>query len=96
MEFQTQVEQQRILVEIDDAVSVINTVYQRYQAAERELRLAQQLEQGEREKFALGDSTLFLVNQRERATAEAENKLIDLQLEYQQGIVTLRAASVQY
>ncbi|MFM2223371.1 MAG: hypothetical protein RLZZ78_1628, partial [Armatimonadota bacterium] len=41
-----------------------------------------------------GDSTLFLVNQRERATAEALGRLIDIQLEYQQALLALDAASI--
>jgi hypothetical protein len=57
-------------------------------------RLAKQLETGERKRFAAGDSTLFLVNQRERATAEALGRLIDIQLEYQQALLALDAASI--
>lgn len=81
-----------IVLEVDDSASAINTTVGRYNAALQELELARRLEEGEREKFRLGDSTIFLVNQRERAAAEAEVKLIDLEIEYQQAIAAFRAA----
>jgi outer membrane protein len=60
------------------------------------VNLARQLEEGERARFDLGDSTLFLVNQRERATAEARVKLIEIQAEYEQSVAAYRAATVQF
>ncbi|HMV83829.1 MAG TPA: TolC family protein [Blastocatellia bacterium] len=89
-------ERQRISTEVLDAVSAINTTYDRYRAAQTEVELAVRLEEGEREKFRLGDSTLFLVNQRERATAEARVKLIEIQAEYEQAVAAFRAATVQF
>lgn len=89
-------ERQRILTEVNDAVSAINTTYDRFRAAEEEVRLARLLEEGERTRFSLGDSTLFLVNQRERATAEARVKLIEIQAEYEQAVAAFRAATVQF
>lgn len=86
-------QRQTILVEVNDAINAINTTYERFVAAEAEVQLARQLEVGERTRFNLGDSTLFLVNQRERATAEAENKLIEIRAEYEQAIAAFRAAS---
>jgi hypothetical protein len=38
----------------------------------------------------------FLVNQRERATAEARIKLIEIQAEYEQAVAAFRAATVQF
>jgi outer membrane protein TolC len=86
-------QRQTITVEVNDAVNAINTTYERFLAAESEVQLARQLEVGERTRFNLGDSTLFLVNQRERATAEAENKLIEIRAEYEQAVAAFRAAS---
>lgn len=96
IELDTLNERQRITTEVFDAVSAINTSYERYRAAEQEVELAKKLEEGERTKFQLGDSTLFLVNQRERATAEAKVKLIEIQAEYEQAVATFRTVSVQY
>jgi outer membrane protein TolC len=86
---------QEIAVEVTDAVSAINTAYERFEAAQREVQLAREMEQGERIRFNLGDSTLFLVNQRERATAEAEFKLIEVQADYEQAVATFRAVTGQ-
>ncbi len=86
-------QRQNIVVEVNDAFNAINTTYDRFVAAEAEVQLARQLEVGERTRFNLGDSTLFLVNQRERATAEAENKLIEIRAEYEQAVAAFRAAS---
>ncbi len=91
-----QLERQRVLTEVDDAVSAVNLAVSRYQAAIAEVELARQLEQGERDRFALGDSTLFLVNQRERATAEAATKVINLRAEYEQALAYYQAATAQY
>jgi outer membrane protein len=96
LELDTLNERQRIITEVADAFSAINTAYERYRAAEQEVGLALRLEEGERTKFQLGDSTLFLVNQRERATAEARVKLIEIQAEYEQAVATFRTMSVQY
>ena len=89
-------ERRRITLEVLDAISAINTSYQRYLAAEQEVTFARALEDGERAKFALGDSTLFLVNQRERSTAEARVKLIEVQAEYEQAVATFKTVTVQY
>lgn len=89
-------ERQRITTEVFDAISAINTAYDRYRATQQEIDLAVRLEEGERTRFALGDSTLFLVNQRERATAEARVKLIETQAEYEQAVAIFRTVTVQY
>jgi outer membrane protein len=93
LDLDLQNQRQTILIEVSDALNAINTTYDRYRAAEREVRLARELEAGERLRFSLGDSTLFLVNQRERATAEAENKLIEIHAEYEQAVAAFRAAT---
>ncbi|MDX2083898.1 MAG: TolC family protein [Candidatus Melainabacteria bacterium] len=86
---------QHVLLEVDDAVSAVQAAYQQIEAARQELDLAIRMEQGERDRFALGDSNLFLVNQRERATAEAALKLLDQQTHYQQAWVALQAVTNQ-
>ncbi|MDX2031879.1 MAG: TolC family protein [Blastocatellia bacterium] len=96
LDFELTLERQRIATEVLDAVSAINTSHDRYRAAQQEVELAQRLEEGERTRFTLGDSTLFLVNQRERATAEARVKLIEIQAEYEQAVAAFRTITVQY
>lgn len=90
-----QLERQRVVTEVEDAASAVRQTYERYQAAAQELELARKLEQGERERFDLGDSTLFLVNQRERATAEAAVKVITIRAEYEQALALFRAVTAQ-
>ncbi len=82
-----------ILLEIDDYFSAVNTSFNRYQAAEQELVFAQQLEAGEKTRFEYGDSTLFLVNRRERATGEAKLELINVWVEYHQAVAGFHAAT---
>lgn len=84
----------QVMLEVDDAWSAILAAVERFHATDAEVALAKRLEEGERKRFAEGDSTLFLVNQRERATAEAIGRLIDIQLEYQQALLALDAASI--
>ena len=81
-----------IMLEIADYFSAVNTSFDRYQAAEQELVFAQQLESGEKTRFDYGDSTLFLVNRRERATGEAKLELINVLVEYHQAVAGFHAA----
>jgi len=85
--------QQRIELEIMDIVSNINALQQRFEAATEEVKQLRILEKGERDRYSLGDSTLFVVNRRERDRVEAENKLIDLHAEYLQSLALLKAAT---
>ncbi len=77
---------QEILLQVDDAVSAVNAAYDQFQAAKQEYSLAKDLEIGEKQRFEAGDSTLFLINQRERASAEAAFKMIDTEAEYNQSL----------
>lgn len=84
---------QTIRTEVEDAVSAVNTSADRVAAAVEELALARRLEQAERDRFDLGEGTLFLLNQRERGTAEAAVRWIDVLAEHQQALAALRAAA---
>lgn len=86
-------ESQRILTEVRDAASAVDAAFQRHAVAGEELKLAREMEQGERFRLEMGDSTLFLVNQRERARAESELRVLEAFNEYHQALVTLRAVS---
>jgi outer membrane protein len=87
---------QQVLNEVDDAVSALKTIFVQYEAAQKELTLSRLLEEGEREKFTLGDSTIFMMNQRERARAEAEMKRLDVLAAYQQATAVFRAVSASF
>ena len=85
-----------IITEVDDASNAVNKARERFQEAQREYDKAVIVEQGERDKLTAGDSTLFLVNQRERATFEALLRVIDIQAEYEQAVALFRAVTAQF
>lgn len=86
LNFDEVAERQRISAEVDDVVSAINTSFEKFIALDAEVGKAKAVESGEKLRFAAGDSTLFLVNQRERSTAEAQLRLIDAHVEYLQAL----------
>jgi outer membrane protein TolC len=90
-----QAEEQRIRNQVLDAISAINLAYKRYGAVEQQVQRAQQVYEGERERFKVGDSTVFLVVQREQQLNEARLRLIDAQVEYHIGLLALRAITCQ-
>jgi outer membrane protein TolC len=61
----------RVRAEVEDAASALDAALQTLALVKEELQVARELEQAERERFNLGDSTQFLVNLRELATADA-------------------------
>jgi outer membrane protein, heavy metal efflux system len=61
----------RIAAEVRDALSALQAARQRLELANRQLAAAQQLEDGERTRYELGDSTLLVVNLREIAAGDA-------------------------
>lgn len=81
----------RIALQVMDAASELETTQERLDRAQRVYRLARELEEAERLKFRLGDSSLFLVNSRERATVEAALKVLEIRNESAQAQLLLRA-----
>lgn len=95
LDFDEAAERQRIVAEVDDSVSAIKTSYDRYVANTAEVGKARLVESGEKLRFSAGDSTLFLVNQRERATAEAQMRLIDAHVDYLQALTAFNIITCQ-
>jgi outer membrane protein TolC len=95
LEKDRQAESQRIRNEVYDAISAINLAYQRFVALEVQVDKAQQVYLGERERFKVGDSTVFLIAERERQLNEAKIRLIDAEVEYHVGVLALRAITSQ-
>ncbi len=96
LRLETQIERARISTEVRDQASAANALHNRYLLALQELELARALEIGERTRYELGDSTLFLVNQRERHAAEAAAKIVDIRAEYEQALATFKIATLQF
>lgn len=61
----------QVTAEVRDAASAVRAAYERSRVLHEELRVTRQVEEAERTRYELGDSTLFVLNQREQSTAEA-------------------------
>ena len=96
LELDQALEVRRIVTEVRDAFSLVELGHARAETALQSLRLAQKLEEAERIKFQFGDSTLFLVNQRERATLTEAQKVIETLLDYERGLVMAQAAKGRF
>lgn len=81
---------QNVFLEIEDTASYVETSYMRYLAAKSDYELSAKLEEGEKLRFELGDSTLFLVIQRQRATVEANIELLKTIADYNIGKVRFK------
>ena len=84
-----------VQIEVDDSLSALTQTERRLMAAELEVKANQAVEDGERIKFSEGLSTLFLINQRERATAEARARLVDVKVELQLARLAFMASTAQ-
>lgn len=83
----------QVRAEVQDALSALRAAAAQLSVISEELEVARELETLERDRFALGDSTQFLVNLRELATADAALREIRALADYQKAIVTVEAAT---
>lgn len=83
---------QRIAIEVTDAINAFSMAAERVVVARDEVRVAQELEEGERGKFKQGESNLIFVNLREQATADAIVREIDAVADSWKGFITYHAA----
>jgi outer membrane protein TolC len=83
----------RVVADVRDAFSALRAADQRMQSASIELALAERVEQGERQRFENGDSTILLLNLREIASAEARLKLKEAQADRHRAWAMLLAAT---
>ncbi len=72
----------QVSAEVQDAASAVRAAHERTLLAAREVTVALDLADAERERFRLGDSTLFLVNLREQAAVDAELRQVAANLDY--------------
>jgi outer membrane protein TolC len=68
--------------DVDNAVSALGRASERIQAAERELGYALRMAQGEQRRFVEGETSLLIVNLRERAAAEAAARVVTARADY--------------
>lgn len=83
----------RVTADVRDAVSALDAARQRVDVARRELAVARELAALERQRFALGDGTLLVVNLREQAAAEAAIREVDALLDWQRAAAAYRYAT---
>lgn len=69
--FRERMTRDQIEAEVRDAASAVRAAHERVLLIAEEVKVARELEEAERARFDLGDGTLFLVNLRELATADA-------------------------
>lgn len=83
----------RVRAEIEDAASALAAALDVVDVVRDEVRVARELEQAERDRFTLGDSTQFLVNLRELATADAAFREISTTAEAHKARVAYEVAT---
>lgn len=93
-EAQLRLQRDRVAAEVGDALSALEAAHRRVEVARQELRFARELEQAERTRFQLGESTLLFVNLREQTSAEAAVREVDALQEYHKAAASLRAAAL--
>jgi len=79
--------------EVQDALSALQTAFERVRLTQEELLVTRQLEQAERIKFDFGEGTLFLLNLREQATLESAVRSITALSDHQRAFAALRYAT---
>lgn len=83
----------RVRAEVQDALSALRAARAILDVVTEELQVARELEALERDRFALGDSTQFLVNLRELATADAALREARALADYQKALVSVESAT---
>lgn len=79
--------------ELRDAVSAVRRAHERAALAAKEVLVAGDLADAERERFRLGDSTLFTVNLREQAAMEAELREVNAVSDYLRALTAYEQAT---
>ena len=77
---------QQVSLDVDNAQSAIERAWERIQVSQEALRLAQELEKGERTRFKLGATSLLFVNLRERNVVNAGVEWIHALADYQKAL----------
>lgn len=77
----------QVEAEVRDAASAVRAAHRRYLLAVSEVSVAFDLAAAERDRFQLGDSTLFVVNLREQAAVDAELRQVAALNDYLRSLV---------
>lgn len=82
----------KIVIQVQDAMSALDTAYRRFEQANENLRLAREIVKVERLRFAETESDLFKVALQEQLALEAEFLVIDAKTDYLIAAAAYRAA----
>lgn len=85
----------QVATEVKDAASAVNAAFQRVQVIGDEVQISRELEDAERTRFELGEGTLFILNLRELATAEAAIRQVIAQADYQRAVAQYELATAK-
>ena len=77
LKWETQAIENRIAAEVKDVLSQLTATKKRLALSQEQQQAAQKLEEGERTRFDLGDSTLLFVNLREIAHGDAKLQVVE-------------------
>jgi outer membrane protein TolC len=84
--------QQKIAVEVRNALTAMNADFNQIEQARRTVELAHRMEEAERTKFEQGASNILLINLREQATVDAQLMVIAAEADYYRSTAALHAA----
>jgi outer membrane protein TolC len=85
----------QVQAEVLDAASAVRAAHNRALLAKNEVRVALDLADAERDRFRLGDSTLFTVNLREQAAVDAELREVAAVNDYLRALTAYEQATAQ-
>jgi cobalt-zinc-cadmium efflux system outer membrane protein len=83
---------EQVLADVQDALSALRNARGQIEIVTREMKFAEELEEGERIRFRSGESTILVVNLREQATADSAVRKLEALAEYQRAEALLKAA----
>lgn len=92
LDLQARFARDRLVADVRDSTSAVSMAEERIAAVRREVVASKGLVEMERQRFELGEGTLLLVNLREQALAEAQQREIDALADYFKAIASQRAA----
>lgn len=84
---------ERVAVDVRTAYVEMSTARRRAQLAARQAEVAERLAAAERDRFALGDSTILVVNLREEAAADAAAAEVDALADYRKARARYQTAT---
>ncbi len=90
-----QFQRDKIGADVRNALLAVQMAYDRLQLLRQEVDVATRLQGLEKDRFDLGDSTLFLVNLREETTFDAELRAVSATEEYFRAFASYQAATAE-